>query len=152
MDDKAYYVPVGNGTEVALLKFLQDAELPIHDLIKKKIGKIEAVVPFSSIRKRSVTAVRHPDNDDMIRIYIKGAPEFIVHKCTRTYDVDGKTIPMSNEQLNYIMQDILHQKFTTQGFRTLAFAYKDLSIEEFETLKSSYNNFQTEGDREVLEN
>jgi hypothetical protein len=34
MDDKAYYVPVGNSTEVGLLKFLQDAEIPIHDLIK----------------------------------------------------------------------------------------------------------------------
>lgn len=126
--------------------------MPIHDLIKKKIGKVEAVIPFSAIRKRSITAVRHPDKEDLIRIYIKGAPELIVHKCTRTYDVDGKTIPMSNEQLNYIMQDILHQKFTTKGFRTLAFAYKDISIEEFERLKASYNNFQTEGDREVLEN
>lgn len=34
MDDKAYYVPVGNGTEVGLIKFLQDAEIPVHDQIK----------------------------------------------------------------------------------------------------------------------
>jgi len=121
-------------------------------LIKKKIGQIEAVIPFSTIRKRSITAVRHPDIEDVIRIYIKGAPELLVHKCTRTYDVDGKTIPMSNEQLNYVMQDILHQKFATQGLRTLAFAYKDISIDDFERLKSSYNNFTTEADREVLEN
>jgi magnesium-transporting ATPase (P-type) len=66
-------------------------------LIKKKLGRIEAVIPFSAIRKRSITAVRHPENDELIRIYIKGAPEYIVHKCTRTFDVDGKTIPMSNE-------------------------------------------------------
>jgi magnesium-transporting ATPase (P-type) len=50
------------------------------------------------------------------------------------------------------MQDILHQKFATQGFRTLAFAYKDISVDDFERLKSSYNNFTTEADREVLEN
>ena len=50
------------------------------------------------------------------------------------------------------MNDILKQKFTTQGFRALAFAYKDLSIEDFENLKSQYNNFTTEADREVLEN
>ena len=97
MDDKAYYIPVGNGTEVGLLKFLQDAEIPIHDLILKKLGRIEAVIPFSTIRKRSITAVRHPDKEDLVRIYIKGAPELIVNKCTRTYDVDGKSIPMSNE-------------------------------------------------------
>jgi delta 1-pyrroline-5-carboxylate dehydrogenase len=61
MDDKAYYVPVGNGTETSFIKFLQDAELPVHELILKKLGRIETVVPFSTIRKRSLTAVRHPD-------------------------------------------------------------------------------------------
>lgn len=96
MNDEAYYVPVGNGTEVGLIKFLQDAEIPVHDLIKKKLGRIEAVIPFSTIRKRSIAAVRHPDVEDLIRVYIKGAPEIIVSKCSRTYDVDGKVIPMSD--------------------------------------------------------
>ena len=40
MDDKALYVPVGNGTEVGLIKFLQDAEVPVHEIIKRKIGQI----------------------------------------------------------------------------------------------------------------
>jgi hypothetical protein len=40
MDDKAFYVPVGNPTEVGFLKFLQDAEIPIHDDIKQKIGRV----------------------------------------------------------------------------------------------------------------
>jgi len=62
MDDKALYEPVGNGTEVGFIRFLQDAEIPVHDMIRKKLGKIEAVVPFSTIRKRSITAVRHPDH------------------------------------------------------------------------------------------
>ena len=70
-------------------------------------------MPFSTIRKRSITAVRHPDQNDLVRIFIKGAPELIVPKCQRTYDVDGKIIPMSDEQMNYIMNDILTQKFTT---------------------------------------
>jgi magnesium-transporting ATPase (P-type) len=97
MDDKAFYVPVGQGTEVGLIKFLQDAEVPVQDMITKKYGKIEAVIPFSSIRKRSITAVRHPDRDDIVRVYIKGAPEFISHNCSRTYDVDGRCVSMSYE-------------------------------------------------------
>lgn len=40
MDNKAFYKPVGNNTEVALLKFLQDAEIPVHDLIRTKVGNI----------------------------------------------------------------------------------------------------------------
>lgn len=141
MDDKAFYVPVGNGTETGFLKFLQDAEIPIHDLIKDKIGRIEANIPFSSIRKRSVTVMRHPLYQDLIRVYVKGAPEYIVDKCTKTYDVDGRTIPMAPEQLTYIKNDIIKQKFTTQGYRAIAFAYRDCTVSDFELLKKSFNNF-----------
>jgi len=151
MDDQAYYVPVGNGTEVGLIKFLQDAEIPVHDLIKKKLGRVEAVIPFSTIRKRSIIAIRHPEHEELVRIYIKGAPELIVSKCTRTFDVDGKVIPMQDSQTNYILNDILVQRFTTVGYRTLALAYKDLTLDEFEDLKAQYNNFATEEDRNVLE-
>lgn len=107
MDDKGYYEPIGNGTEVGLINFLQDAEIPVHDLIKEKFGKIEAIIPFSTIRKRSLTAVRHPENEDLVRIFVKGAPEIVVAKCTRTFHVDGKVIPMDDDQTNYILNDIL---------------------------------------------
>lgn len=131
MNDKAFYEPVGNGTEVGLIKFLQDAEIPVHDLIKRKLGRIETVIPFSTIRKRMLTAVRHPDHDDFVRVYIKGAPEVIVAKCSRTFHVDGKVIPMEDSQTNYILNDILIEKFTTAGYRTIAFAYKDIPTDEF---------------------
>jgi P-type Ca2+ transporter type 2B len=52
MDDKGYYVPVGNGTEVGLIKFLQDAEIPVHEGIKRPFGRIETEIPFSTLRKR----------------------------------------------------------------------------------------------------
>jgi magnesium-transporting ATPase (P-type) len=151
MDDKAFYNPVGNGTEVGFLRFLQDAEIPVHDIIKKKYGKIEAVVPFSSSRKRSVTAINHPDNEGLVRVFVKGAPEIVVAKCTRTFDIDGKQIPLLDGQINYILNDILIQKFTTVGFRTIAFAYKDFPVEEFQNMKEQYNNFATEEDRTILE-
>lgn len=151
MSDKAYYEPVGNGTEVGLIKFLQDAEIPVHELIKKKLGRIETIIPFSTIRKKSLVAVRHPDHDDLIRVYIKGAPEVVVSKCSRTYHVDGKVIPMDDDQTNYILNDILIQKFTTAGYRTLAFAYKDIPAAEFENLKYECHGFASEEDRQVLE-
>jgi magnesium-transporting ATPase (P-type) len=151
MDDKAFYVPVGNGTETGFIRFLQDAEIPVHDLIKKKLDRVEAVVPFSTMRKRSLTAVRHPDFEDFVRVYIKGAPEIVVSKCSRTFHIDGKVIPLDDTQANYILNDILIQKFTTGGYRTLAFAYKDIPLDEFQSLRESYNNFSTEEDRITLE-
>lgn len=62
---------------------------------------------------------------------MKGSPEIIVSKCQRTYHIDGKVIPLDDAQANYILNDILIQKFTTAGYRTLAFAYKDIPLEDF---------------------
>lgn len=61
MDDKAYYVPVGNGTDVALLRFMQEAEVPVHDIVKRRFQRVMAHFPFSTNRKRSVLAMAHPD-------------------------------------------------------------------------------------------
>jgi len=55
------FVPSGNGTEVGLLNFLQDADIPIHHLIQRKNGRIRAVVPFNSENKLSAVAIEHPD-------------------------------------------------------------------------------------------
>ena len=49
------------------------------------------------------------------------------------------------------MKDVIYQDFTTKGLRTIAFAYKDLSTDEFNQLKSECNNFQEAQDREGLE-
>lgn len=105
MNDQALYVPVGNGTEVGFIKFLQEAEVPVHEIIKRKLGQILVTIPFSTIRKRSVVAMRLPDSD-IVRIYVKGAPEYIVGRCTKTFEVDGSKINMADEQISYIYEDI----------------------------------------------
>lgn len=47
---------------------------------------------------------------------------------------------------------MLIQKFTTAGYRTIGFGYKDIPTDEFQNLKEQYNNFAKEEDRSVLEN
>jgi len=151
MNDEAFWEPIGNGTEVGLIKFLQDAEVPVHDIMKKSFGRVETEFPFSTQRKRQVTAVRHPEKESIVRVYMKGAPEVVVSRCSRTYYTDGKVIPMEDDQTNYILNDILIQKFTTAGYRTLALAFKDIPVDEFERMKQQYNNFKVEDDRIYLE-
>ena len=109
------------------------------------------MIPFSAIRKRSIVAMRHPDLEDTVRVYLKGAPELIINKCTRTFGLDGNNAPLTDWQLNYILNDIVSKEFTTKGYRAMAFAYKDMNIEEFQNLKKESNNFQNEQDREALE-
>jgi magnesium-transporting ATPase (P-type) len=122
----------------------------VHEIITRKLDKIVAQIPFSSIRKRSLVALKHPDLEDTVRVYVKGAPEYVINKCQYTLDQDGKRIALDEEQLNHILKDVILD-FTTKGLRTIAFAYKDLSTEEFNDLKSECNNFQEAQDREGLE-
>ena len=44
---ESVYKAVGDGTEVGLLNFLQNADIPIHLLINKKIGHILMKCPHS---------------------------------------------------------------------------------------------------------
>jgi len=78
MSESALYVPNGNGTECGMLKFLQNNGHPIQDLIKEKVGRIRTFVPWTPIRKMETTVVVLPSDDDIVRVYSKGAPEVLL--------------------------------------------------------------------------
>jgi hypothetical protein len=54
MSDDSRYVPEGNGTEVAMLRFLQNNGVPIHEYLIKKMreSEFECGIPFGPTRKR----------------------------------------------------------------------------------------------------
>lgn len=151
MNENAIYEAVGNGTECGLLNFLYNNDLPVHEIIQAKHGNIAGVIPFSSIRKRELFAINHPDLRDTVRVYIKGAPEIILEMCTRTIGVDGQTKSMDDTEKEYILNDVTVGSFAKQGYRCLAFAHKDMSVDEFNQLKEDHNNFTSEADRESIE-
>ena len=102
MDDKDY-VPIGNGTEVGLLRFLQDADVPIHLEIMQKLGHIVAVSPFTSNKKRSAIAIRNKENN--IEIHVKGAPETMLSICRNKYTEEGVQ-PMSEDQAKIYEENV----------------------------------------------
>lgn len=85
MTENSFYEPTGNGTEVSLIKWLQEAEIPVHTVMSMKEGRVLAQVPFDSELKRSIIAVQHPELIDKVRIYVKGAPEVVIPKCQSYY-------------------------------------------------------------------
>lgn len=85
MSDDAMYVPTGNGTEVGLMNFLADNEISIYDLFKQRESEcvIETDIPFSSIRKRQLIAIRNvTKEEDKVKVIVKGAPEYVMLMCT----------------------------------------------------------------------
>jgi magnesium-transporting ATPase (P-type) len=43
------------------------------------------------------------------------------------------------------------KKFAKQAYRTILLAYRDMSMDEFNQCKADNNNFESEGDREIME-
>jgi Ca2+-transporting ATPase len=109
------YVATGNGTEVGLLRFLQDSDIPIQDLTEEKQAYIRATIPFSSENKFSAVAVEHPSKPGQIALYIKGAPEVIMAMCPNAlgpggvmaidqaiHEVDGRQVAYRDDFLQKV--------------------------------------------------
>jgi hypothetical protein len=43
--------------------------------------------------------MRHPDMEDTVRVYVKGAPEKVVTLCEKTFDISGRRISLEEYQL-----------------------------------------------------
>lgn len=80
MSEDAKYIPNGNGTEVAMLKFLQENNVPIQDLMtnRQRVSEFECTIPFNPIRKRQATVYRPYNGCSYVRIVLKGAPEKVL--------------------------------------------------------------------------
>ena len=130
--DETNYVPVGNGTEVSLLKFLQEAEIPVHLLIQRKLGRVRATSPFSSEKKRSATAIECPDRPHRVAVYVKGAPEVIINLCQSVASNRGSGMFGSDEKQR--MLEVV-SGMAASPLRVIGFAFTEMDLEDWQALE-----------------
>lgn len=75
---------LGNVTEGAMLLFLRDHGCDYAPL--RHAARLITQLPFSTHNKFMATCVASPLQHDAPVIYIKGAPEIILERCTSSYD------------------------------------------------------------------
>lgn len=153
MSDDALYTPEGNGTEVAMLRFLQKNEVPIQDLFIKKMreGEHECALPFGPVRKRQTTVIRPYPGCDYVRIVCKGAPEYVMQFCKSMLKMNGEVEQLTPLENSRILNDDIIGQYAKAGLRTLVYAYKDINSDEWEQLQAEHNNFEKESDRDIVE-
>ena len=100
----------------------------------KREGKVRGHVAFETKSKRSIIAVEHPGMEDIVRVYVKGAPEIIISNCESHLDERNQRKTFDVQDKQYCHDNILKQTMTTKGFRTIGFSYKDYSKADFESL------------------
>ena len=135
---ESVYKAVGDGTEVGLLNFLQDADIPIHLLINKKHGNILMRSPFSPDTKRSAIAIQSPDRPGMVSIYVKGAPEILLNVCGKVAERAADQVVRTWDQEKLEINGHV-EKMAKQALRVIGFAYIELTYEQWQ------QNFQGDG-------
>jgi magnesium-transporting ATPase (P-type) len=104
--------------------------------------------PFDSERKRTLTVVRLP-GDVGIRVYIKGAPEFVVGMSSKTYTERGALV-----ELNKPLRHKIFDSFTMDSknkLKPLAFAFRDMDMNEFNDLAERTQGFSRPESKQLLE-
>ncbi len=78
-------------------------------------------IPFDFSRRMMSVVIDTPEHG--YRLFTKGAPEAIFGRCTQ-FELDGEVLPMEE----ILIQDLKdeYEDLSTDGFRVLAVAYKDL--------------------------
>ncbi|KAI8562324.1 hypothetical protein RHMOL_Rhmol03G0028100 [Rhododendron molle] len=84
--------------------------------------KILKMEPFNSVKKKMSVLVALPNGG--LRAFCKGASEIILTMCDKIVDINGDSVPMSEEQPREITNVIT--SFACEALRTLCLAYKDI--------------------------
>eukprot|EP00002_Diphylleia_rotans_P039720 TRINITY_DN927_c0_g3_i2.p1 TRINITY_DN927_c0_g3~~TRINITY_DN927_c0_g3_i2.p1 ORF type:complete len:849 (+),score=173.72 TRINITY_DN927_c0_g3_i2:64-2610(+) len=108
---------IGDATETALLKFSiqRVSQIPEFPMVFS--------IPFNSENKWHMSIHYKPHSEGVYTLYIKGAPERILGKCTHIY-VKGEVVPMTAHHKAEF--DKAYEKFASGGQRVLAFAMSNL--------------------------
>jgi len=107
--------------QTGLKNILDKAVLKYEKLVVKQYKKVDEM-PFDFSRRIMSVVV---DMEGKHKIIAKGAPEEILKRCKR-YELDGEL-----EELDQIVMTDLKEEYdslSSEGFRVLAVAYKDMDV------------------------
>ncbi|KAK0639626.1 hypothetical protein B0T16DRAFT_518598 [Cercophora newfieldiana] len=113
----------GCQTESALLRFAEQLDRASLQRVSK--DSIVEVFHFNSRNKYMATVERLPGGS--YRLYVKGAPEIVMGRCSDIVADPTKPIhrsPMTTDQLHCVTEVV--DGFASDALRTLATAYRDL--------------------------
>jgi len=106
------------------LKNLLDRAILKHEKILVKQFKKVDEMPFDFSRKIMSVVV---DMETTHRLIAKGAPEEIFKRCSR-YELEGEILDMEDLILSDLKEE--YDDLSTDGFRVLAIAYKDIEAKK----------------------
>lgn len=128
---------IGSNTESALLNFARD-HLGMGPVRKERSEEnIVQLIPFSGPRKCMATVIELRDSPGTYRVFIKGAAETLLSKCTRIIHDPTSTssdIELSSEDRQRVVETI--KSYASQALRMISLVYRDLRLPSGETTEA----------------
>lgn len=112
-------VEIGDPTETALVNLSISLKRPVEE-IRKKYPRIDEI-PFDSDRKLMTTV---HEMDGNVQMLVKGATDVMVSRITKIQTKEGFVTDITAEEKQKIQ--LQNQRFSENGLRVLAFAYKEI--------------------------
>lgn len=142
---------VGDAADVAMYRLCQDKCSVDVEKIRKMNPRINAV-PFNSKNKFMIVAnllekgSDDENDDEMVLITLKGAPDFVIDRCS-TFKDDGadNAIPISDELRSSIRQR--QEELGKSGYRVIAMLQQRLTKHQYDQLIESYKT--SKSDQEI---
>ena len=147
-----HYKCIGEPTEAALRCFVEKCNpvnehsngMTFNNELNLLINKSHTY-EFSRDRKCMSVVVEPKRKTRQIKstLYVKGAPEHVLDKCTRVL-INDKVVPISNKLKSIILKELAN--YTQQAKRCLAFAYREVTDNDELELKESseYSALETD--------
>lgn len=87
--------------------------------------------PFSSYDPMMVVVREVAGSPDMVRVYIKGAPETVIPRCERFYNNQFMLEDLNENERKNILENYVVD-MATRGHKVLSFGYKEISLSELD--------------------
>jgi magnesium-transporting ATPase (P-type) len=155
--DKTDYKPKGSPLEVGLLDFVSEQGVAVHDKFLERENEskyeLKAWIPFSSERKvMTVAYINKQEDENIVRVVQKGAPEYVLQNCERWIDQTGEESNSGidrEETLASIERDVIMAREGEQamGLKAITFGTKIMDASEF----FPGQDFESDENRALLE-
>lgn len=120
---KVEFEQIGNKTECAILEMIYKLGTDYRKSRDK--SKITKNFPFSSARKKMTTLF---NEGKTTYVCCKGAPDFLLEKCNKYIDRNGKVSTLTPEFEEKIHETI--SQFASESLRTILLAYKEIPSDQ----------------------
>ncbi|MCW3985424.1 MAG: cation-translocating P-type ATPase [Candidatus Bathyarchaeota archaeon] len=124
---------IGDTTEGALIVAATKAGMTKIEL-EKKYPRVHEI-PFTSERKRMTTV--HEMSEEKLLVFMKGAPEVILDRCTKIF-INGEPKKITKKENQKILKT--NEQMATDALRVLGVAFKelvDIRLEDFRELSKT---------------